>query len=171
MEEVKNSLTKLADAFNKGNVYAALKDLKAGNIQLDDLMEVCEPQRGGGSQSNPSYEENGVMMHWCRLSQSYITEDETQMTLGKSKGVGKLASAIAYRIEKKSKEIAAEALAMFVKGEYAKGGELNAESARILAMIDDPANFTPEAMAISEFNPDAGKNKKVATPVVDDEIL
>lgn len=168
--EVSELLEKLGASFSKSNVHAALKAVKSGDLELDKLIEACEPQRAGGSSNNPSKEIDGVMHHWCRLTQGYLPEDEIQMTGGKPKGVGKLQASIAYRMEKRAKELRDEALAFFVSGKYAEGGEKNAEASKVEAMVDEPANFTKEAMAISEFNPN--KDKSAATVVeADEEIL
>lgn len=159
------SLEKLGTAFNKGNLYAALKQLKAEEITLDELMEVCEPQRGGGT-TNPSYEENGTTYHWCRYTQGYLPEAEIQMSQGKAKGVGKLQASIAYRIEKRAQELANEALQLFMKGKYEEGGAKSAEGQALAKTVEDPATFTAEAMANSPFNPNKDK-----TPVVETEEI
>lgn len=162
----KTLLETLADKFTKANVYAVLVDLdsksKSGSDiskEFAELIEISKPQKGGGATANPMQVIDGVNYHYCRFAQDYIPESEINMTNGKSKGTGILASKIAYRIGKAADVLRDEAMAAFIAGDYTLGGELNGKADSLRLEIDKKENFTAEAMEVSEYHPDFGKEK------------
>lgn len=159
MEENKTPLELLGDKFTKGNVYLALKELKANfsDELLDAMIELAKPMKGGGASANPMQVIDGVNYHYCRFKQDYVAEELMNMSGGKTKGTSVLASKVAYRIGKAADAIKDEAMAAFVAGNYELGAQKNADSDALRATIEDKETFTDEAMAESIYHPDYGK--------------
>ena len=157
------AIDKLAQTFNKGNAYAAIKEVIAGNATIEEFAEAIKP-RVGGAVAVPSIEEDGVTKYWCRLSESYLPEEEMTFTNGKSKHIGLLQAKIEYRIKKKAKELKDQALACFLKEDMAAGIKLNQEAKEYEQLAEDPAAYTKEAMTTgvtAEFNPELKKAEEL----------
>jgi hypothetical protein len=151
------ALETLQGTFNKGNVYAAVKAVVAGETTAEELLTVVKPQKGGSQIENPTKVVDGETLHWDRLSEDYYPEEEMVFSNGKCKYVTIVGSKVQYRIQKEAKRLGEEALAAFIAGDSVKGGELNAESVNLKALSEAPSSYTREAMTTGEtarFNPD-----------------
>jgi hypothetical protein len=160
LEEVKE---KLAKSFNKGNMTLILEFVKSEELSIDELITLCKPQRAGGDLKNPDKEIDGELHAWCRLANAYIPFAEITVSNDKSKGVGKTAAKVAYRVEKAAQELRDSSIPLFQAGKYQEGGEKIAEADKVKALLDDPKNFTFEAMRgghMSEYNPDYKSEKE-----------
>lgn len=151
------SLEELSNAFNKGNVFNALKALRDEEISLDELLEVCKPQKGGAAIAEPTKVVNGETLYWDRLSETHMPEADMTFSNGKCKYVSLIGSKVQYRINKAAKELGEKALRAYVDGDLAKGGKFNAEAQKLKAMAEDKTMYTMEAMTVgvsAKYNPE-----------------
>ena len=141
------------EKFNKTNVFKDLEQLHSDLLDLltnksctktkvsalmAELLEKYTPKAGGGQVQNPSYEENGVTMHYCRYLTIYRPEDEMVMSSGKSKGYSKIAISRWTKAGKDAKALQESALKELLVGNVVEGQDLNSQAEELLLLRNKP---------------------------------
>ena len=106
------------------------------------LEQLLKPKKGGGGSKHPSYEEDGMTYHWCRLHQRY--EPEENMVLdknGKSKGYCKAINSETSRRRRKITELQLKIADLDEEKDYQEIMALLKEIKAIKASLTDPTTF------------------------------
>lgn len=137
------------EKFNKTSVFKDLEQLNSDLLNLltnksctktnvsalmAELLEKYTPKAGGGQVQNPSYEEDGVTMHYCRYLTIYRPEDEMVMSNGKSKGYSKIAISRWTKAGKDAKVLQESALKKLLAGNIVEGQDFNAQAEELLLL-------------------------------------
>lgn len=141
------------EKFNKTSVFKDLEQLNSDLLDLltnksctktnvsalmAELLEKYIPKAGGGQVQNPSYEEDGVTMHYCRYLTIYRPEDEMVMSSGKSKGYSKIAISRWTKAGKDAKVLQESALKELLAGNIVEGQDFNAQAEELLLLRNKP---------------------------------
>ena len=141
------------EKFNKTSVFKDLEQLNSDLLDLltnksctktnvstlmAELLEKYTPKAGGGQVQNPSYEEDGVTMHYCRYLTIYRPEDEMVMSNGKSKGYSKIAISRWTKAGKDAKVLQESALKELLAGNIVEGQDFNAQAEELLLLRNKP---------------------------------
>lgn len=153
------------EKFNKTSVFKDLEQLNSDLLDLltnksctktnvsalmAELLEKYTPKAGGGQVQNPSYEENGVTMHYCRYLTIYRPEDEMVMSSGKSKGYSKIAISRWTKAGKDAKVLQESALKELLAGNIVEGQDFNSQAEELLLLRNKPEFYQDLVEAIQD---------------------
>lgn len=121
-------------------VEAILTSNKVKAAVVEELKAILAP-KSVGSVSNPSYEQDGVMMHYCRFHQRYEEEHNMVMSLGKSKGYCKAAISKWNKTNGQIKRIESSAVGAICKGDMEAAKRLSDEASLLKARLNEPSFY------------------------------
>lgn len=126
---------------SKSNVWAQVEAILASHkvktIVVEELKAILAP-KSGGSVSNPSYEQDGVMMHYCRFHRQYEAECDMVMSVGKSKGYCKASISKWNKTNAQIKKLEAQAVGELTRDNIDKAKELSNEAKALGERLNDP---------------------------------
>lgn len=126
---------------SKSNVWAQVEAILTSNKVkanvVEELKAILAP-KSGGSVSNPSYEQDGVMMHYCRFHRQYEAECDMVMSVGKSKGYCKASISLWNKTNAQIKKLEAQAVGELTRDNIEKAKELSNEAKALGERLNDP---------------------------------
>jgi len=117
---------------------------KANKALTKALEDLLKPKAGGGSSQNPSYEQDGVMYHYCRFHQAYEAEDKMVISNGKSKGYCRASISIWNKRNSAIKAKEAEISDLVMLGDFEQAKECSDELQVMKAELNDTASYNLE---------------------------
>lgn len=125
-------------------VQKLLDENKHTKKLAEGLEVLLKPKSGGGSSAHPSYEENGIIYHWCRFHQTYEPEGLMVMSKGKSKGYCKASISKWNKTNSNIKKLDSEAVDAMAEGDFEKAQAIAEESKDLRAKLNLPEYYNFE---------------------------
>lgn len=132
---------------SKSNVWAQVEAILTSNKVkanvVEELKTILAP-KSGGSVSNPSYEQDGVMMHYCRFHRQYEAECDMVMSMGKSKGYCKASISKWNKTNAQIKRLEAQAVGELTRDNIEAAKDLSNEAKVLGEQLNNPEFYNLE---------------------------